>query len=65
MDALDRPAVRLALRAALAGLTVFVTQYTDNGVEAQAAMVAGVLAAAELLTPLNPHVGVLKGSTDA
>lgn len=58
------PAFRLALRALIAGLTVFLTQLQqsatwDKGL-VEGALVAGVLAGLELVTPLNPNVGVGK-----
>lgn len=58
------PGLRLALRALIAGLTVFLTQLQqsatwDKGL-IEGALVAGVLASLELLTPLNPTVGVGK-----
>lgn len=56
--------LRLALRALIAGLTVFLTQLQqsttwDKGL-IEGAIVAGVLAGLELVTPLNPVVGVGK-----
>lgn len=56
--------LRLALRALIAGLTVFLTQLQqsatwDKGL-VEGAIVAGVLAGLELVTPLNPNVGVGK-----
>lgn len=56
--------VRMALRALAAGLTVFLTQLQqstswDKGL-VEGAIVAGVLAGLEYLTPLNPSVGVGK-----
>lgn len=56
--------LRLALRALIAGLTVFLTQLQqsatwDKGL-VEGAIVAGVLAGLELVTPLNPSVGVGK-----
>lgn len=58
------PSIRLALRALAAGLTVFLTQLQqsttwDKGL-VEGAIVAGVLAGLELVTPLNPSVGVGK-----
>ena len=55
---IHKPAVRLALRALLAGLTVFLTQYVHQGIDVNAAIVAAVLAFAEIFTPLNPLVGL-------
>lgn len=56
--------VRLALRALVAGLTVFLTQLQQSATWdkslVEAALVAGVLAGLELVTPLNPSVGVGK-----
>lgn len=58
------PTVRLVLRALAAGLTVLLTQLQQSsgwdGAVWQAALVAGVLATLEYLTPLNPVVGVGK-----
>lgn len=60
------PTVRLVLRALAAGLTVLLTQLQQSsgwdGAVWQAALVAGVLAGLEYLTPLNPHVGVGKST---
>lgn len=58
------PGFRLALRAVIAGATVFLTQLQqsttwDKGL-VEGAIVAGVLAGLELVTPLNPTVGVGK-----
>lgn len=58
------PTVRLVVRALVAGLTTFATQLQgstswDAGL-VKGAIVAGVLATLEYLTPLNPHVGVGK-----
>lgn len=58
------PTVRMALRALAAGLTVFLTQLQQSTTWdkslIEAAIVAGVLAGLEYLTPLNPTVGVGK-----
>lgn len=58
------PAIRLALRALAAGLTVFLTQLQQSTTWdkslIEGAIVAGVLAGLEYLTPLNPSVGVGK-----
>lgn len=58
------PSVRLALRSLIAGLTVFLTQLQQSATWdkslIEGAIVAGVLAGLELLTPLNPAVGVGK-----
>lgn len=56
--------VRLVARALVAGLTVFLTQLQqsaawDKGL-IEGALVAGVLAGLELVTPLNASVGVGK-----
>lgn len=60
------PAIRLGLRALAAGLTVFLTQLQQSTTWdkslIEAAIVAGVLAGLEYLTPLNPAVGVGKPS---
>lgn len=61
------PELRLVLRALIAGLTVFLTQLQgstawDAGL-VKAAIVAGVLAVLELLTPLNAVVGLNKTAT--
>lgn len=58
------PTLRLVLRALVAGLTVFITQLQqsatwDKGL-VEGAIVAGVLAGLELVTPLNASVGVGK-----
>ncbi len=55
---------RLVLRALVVGLTVFLTQLQqsstwDKGL-IEGAVVAGVLAGLELVTPLNASVGVGK-----
>ena len=55
---------RLVLRAIVAGVTVFLTQLQqsstwDKGL-IEGAIVAGVLAGLELVTPLNASVGVGK-----
>lgn len=61
------PTVRLVLRALAAGLTVLLTQLQQSsgwdGAVWQAALVAGVLATLEYLTPLNSVVGVGKTET--
>lgn len=58
------PAIRLGLRALVAGLTVFLTQLQQSASWdkslVEAAIAAGVLAGLEYLTPLNPTVGVGK-----
>lgn len=61
------PTVRLVLRALAAGLTVLLTQLQQSsgwdGAVWQAALVAGVLATLEFLTPLNTVVGLGKTET--
>lgn len=58
------PTVRLVIRALVVGLTVLLTQLQQSsgwdGAVWQSALAAGVLAALEYLTPLNPNVGVGK-----
>ena len=60
------PSVRLVLRSLIAGLTVFLTQLQQstawNRSLIEAAITAGVLAALEYGTPLNPVVGPGKTS---
>lgn len=55
------PSLRLALRALISGLTVFLTQLQQSTTWdkslIEAAIVAGVLAGLEYLTPLNAVVG--------
>lgn len=55
------PTVRFALRALAVGLTTFLTQLQQSASWdkslLEAAIVAGVLAGLEYLTPLNPTVG--------
>ena len=62
--ALKTPAARLVGRALVAGVTAGVVYYrahaTTGSSTWHAAIVAGVLAAAELFTPLNPIVGLFK-----
>lgn len=58
------PSLRLVLRALAAGLTVLLTQLQqsttwDKGL-VEGAIVAGVLAGLDLVTPLNPSVGMGK-----
>lgn len=61
------PTVRLVLRALAVGATVLLTQLQQSsgwdGAVWQSALAAGVLAALEYLTPLNPNVGVGKTET--
>lgn len=52
--------VRLASRALLAGATVEASGYLNTGNIDRALIVAGVLAFAEVFTPLNAIVGYLK-----
>lgn len=54
------PTVRLALRALVAGVTVVATAYFHTGSVTRAVIVGGVLAFAEIFTPLNSLVGVFK-----
>lgn len=58
------PAVRLGLRAALVGVTSLLVQLQQSaawdGALLRAAITGAVLAALEVLTPLNALVGVAK-----
>lgn len=57
------PTVRLAGRALVAGVTAGIVYYRHASAGSftwHAAIVAGVLAAAELFTPLNSLVGLFK-----
>lgn len=54
------PKVRLALRAILVGVTVVVAKWVGGDNDVRAIVVAGVLAAAEIFTPLNAYVGFFK-----
>lgn len=60
---LSNAKVRLALRAVLAGLTVIIAKWLGGSNDVHALVVAGVLAAAEIFTPLNSTVGYFKGLT--
>lgn len=60
------PTVRLALRALVAGVAaaLVIVQHSGYSKAAwQGAIVAGVLAFAEVFTPLNSIVGVFKTTT--
>ena len=67
---MSNPTVRLALRALIAGVLAFASSLQAAGTDslnsgdwinaAIAAVVTAVLASAELVTPLNPTVGVGK-----
>lgn len=61
--ALANPTVRLAGRAAVAGLIAAATLYHSSGgtIAWKALAVAGGLAFCEIFTPLNSIVGVFKG----
>lgn len=63
MNSLGNPTVRLVLRALVAGVMaglVMLNTSSDWSAVWKGAVVAGVLAACEVLTPLNPTVGVGK-----
>ena len=64
MSIFKNPYVRLAGRAVVAGLAAGVVAYgnhqSDQRLAWQAAIVAAVLAATEILTPLNQIVGLFK-----
>lgn len=60
---MGNPTVRLVIRALVAGLTaalLLLQSSSDWGAAWKGAVVAGVLAACEWLTPLNATVGVGK-----
>lgn len=58
------PTVRLVVRALVVGLTTLLTQLQQSAswdkAIVEAAVVGGILAGLEVLTPLNPNVGVGK-----
>lgn len=56
----SNPWVRLAGRALVAGGTAAYMQYRTNNVPVTVAVATGVLAFAEVFTPLNAVVGVFK-----
>lgn len=66
---MNSPILRLILRAILAGVTTFATQLQQSTNWDRSlisgAIVGAVLAAAEVLTPLNASVGVAKPVTPA
>lgn len=55
-----KPKVRLALRALLAAATLIASGYLHTGSVNRALIVGGVLAFAEVFTPLNGIVGYFK-----
>ncbi len=62
---MGNPVVRLIGRALVAGLvsTLLLLQTASDWSSAwKGAVVAGILAACEILSPLNPNVGIGKGN---
>jgi predicted small secreted protein len=62
---MTNPWVRLAARALVAGVTSALVLYQANAAAWPAALIAGVLAASEVLTPINSTVGIGKDEKPA